>query len=99
MAGAREIGLGVAKVLSSQSGPNPFSLSFRGESVSEAAEIVLAVLHECADAAIQLELVELDAELFQQTTADGDLGLPVAKSDSLQSEARFTRSSLKKSGG
>jgi len=89
----------VAKVLSSQSDPNPLHLSFRGESVSEAAEIVLAVLHGCADADIQLELVELDGELFRQVTADAHLGVPVAKSDTLQSEARFTRPSLKKTGG
>ena len=93
MAGPSEIGIGVAQVLSSGSGPNPFPLSFRGQSVAEGAEIVVAVLDECADADISLESVELDPELYLALAGRHFGSVTLIENAELQCEVRFIRAS------
>ena len=91
MAGAREIGIGVARALSLESGPNPFPLTFKGETVTEAADIVSAVLRECEDAGIKLAAVELNPELFQQVRGQSGTAFRLIENASLICEARFLR--------
>lgn len=91
MAGAREIGIGIARALSLDSGPNPFALSFKGETVAEAAEIVSSILRECEDAAIQLEEIRLDPELFDQVRGQSGTTFSLVKDGSLACEALFVR--------
>lgn len=91
MAGAKEIGIGVAKAIASSSLPDPFPLTFRGETASEAAAIILAIITECEDADIRLKAVELDPELFRAVIADGSPQIPVYANEELRCEARFIR--------
>ncbi len=92
MAGAREIGIGIARVLGLESGPNPFPLSFKGETVAEAAEIVSAILRECEDAGIQIREVRLDAELFEQVRGRTGTSFKLVRDSSLTCEVLFVRS-------
>ena len=41
------------------------SISFRGQSLASAAEVVRAIVSECADAGIGIEKIELDADLHR----------------------------------
>ena len=65
MAGPHEIALGIASVLGKPGLPNPLTVSFRGQSLDSATEVVNAIISECDDAAIGLDKIELDAELHQ----------------------------------
>ncbi len=65
MAGPHEIALGIASVLGKPGLPNPMVISFRGQSLDSAAEIVRAIISECDDASIGIDKIELDAELHQ----------------------------------
>jgi hypothetical protein len=92
MAGSKEIGIGVASVLATGLGPDPFPLSFRGQSIEEAGRIVLHILTECRDAGITLKRVELDADLFREIAHEVDV--PVRSSADLSGEVRFFRKGL-----
>lgn len=65
MAGPHEIALGIASVLGKPGLPNPMIVSFRGQSLDSALEVVRAVISECGDAGIGIEKIELDPELYQ----------------------------------
>lgn len=93
MTGAREIGVGIARALSHDRAPNPFPLSFTGETVKEAADIVSAILRECEDAGIKLEEVKLDAELFERVRGQsGGTSFRLVCDATLNCEVRFIRS-------
>lgn len=68
MANAKEVALGIASALGSEHAPDPLPISFRGQSLSEASTIVLAILAECRDAGIALDRVQLDPELYREAT-------------------------------
>ena len=89
MAGAREIGIGIARALSLKSGPNPLPLSFRGQSIIEAAEIVRAVLRECEDAGIKLSAVELEPDLYHQFRGHVGTSFNLVENSALSGEAQF----------
>lgn len=91
MGGAREIGIGIARALSLEGGPNPLPLSFKGEPVTEAAAIVASILRECDDAGIRLEEVRLDAELFDEVRGQNGTGFRLTKDTSLSCEVLFFR--------
>lgn len=92
MVGAREIGIGIARALSLDSAPKPFPLSFKGETVAEAAEIVSSILRECEDAGIQIKEVRLDAELFEQVRGQSGTSFNLVEDSSLTCEVLFVRS-------
>ncbi len=71
MAGPHEIALGIASVLGKPGLPNPMMISFRGESLDGAAEIVRAIITECDDAGIRIDKIELDAELHRNIIERG----------------------------
>ena len=63
MAGPYEIALGIASILGKPGVPNPLMVSFRGQTLESAAEIVEAIVSECEDAALTIEKIELESEL------------------------------------
>lgn len=69
MAGPHEIALGIASVLGKPNVPNPLSVSFRGQSLDSAAEVVSAIISECSDAEIRIAKIELDADLHRHMIA------------------------------
>ena len=89
MAGPREIALGVAAVLGSEHGPNPVPLTFRGQSLQDAADLVQLIMAECGDAGILLEGLELDPELF--SVLEGKLVLPLRPDPRLEGVVNFYR--------
>ena len=69
MAGPHEIALGIASILGKPKVPNPLSVSFRGQSLESAAEVVNAIISECSDADIGIAKIELDADLHRHMIA------------------------------
>jgi hypothetical protein len=65
VAGPHEIALGIASVLGKPGLPNPMMISFRGQSLESAAEVVSAIISECSYADIGIDKIELDPELHQ----------------------------------
>ena len=65
MAGPHEIAIGIASILGKPGVPNPLMVSFRGQTLESAAEIVEAIASECEDAALTVEKIELESELEQ----------------------------------
>ena len=63
MAGPHEIALGIASIVGKPGLPDPMLISFRGQSLDSAAEVVRATISECTDAEIGIGKIELDAEL------------------------------------
>lgn len=89
MAGAKETAIGIASVLGSEHSPDPFLLTFRGQVLEEAAEIIQFVLAECRDAGIMLSRIDLDPELFDEL--EDKLDVPTRLSLDLEAGARFVR--------
>ena len=89
MVGPKEIGLGIAAVLGSQHGPNPLPPSFKGQTLSEAGDIILAVLRECRDAGVAIARLEVDPDLFQMIERGVDV--PLRAASELNGEAQFWR--------
>jgi hypothetical protein len=69
MAGPHEVALGIASILGKANVPNPLMVSFRGQSLESAAEVVNAIISECVDADIGIAKIELDRELHGHITA------------------------------
>lgn len=67
MAGPHEIALGIASVLGKPGMLNPMPVSFRGQSLDGAAEIVNAIISECSDADIRIAKIELDPDLYRHS--------------------------------
>ena len=65
MAGPHEIAIGIASILGKPGVPNPLMVSFRGQTLESAAEIVEAIASECEDAALTVEKIEFESELEQ----------------------------------
>ena len=65
MAGPHEIALGIASILGKPGLPDPMPVSFRGQSLESAAEVVRAIISECDDAGIGIDKIELDPELHR----------------------------------
>ena len=63
MAGPHEIAIGIASILGKPGVPTPLSVSFRGQTLESAAEIVEAIVSECEDAALAIEKIELESDL------------------------------------
>lgn len=63
MVGLQEIALGIATVLQNASTPESLPVTFVGQSIEIAAELVANVLGECHDACVALGRVELDPTL------------------------------------
>lgn len=76
MTGPHEIALGIATVLGQPGLPNPMIISFRGQSLESAAEVVMAIISECEDAGIGIAKIELDPELHNNL-AEGDYSIAV----------------------
>ncbi|NTZ42884.1 hypothetical protein G7A66_07240 [Altererythrobacter sp. SALINAS58] len=89
MAGQKETAIGIATALASEHSPNPFPLSFRGQSLQEAADLVQLVVAECGDAGIKLARLELDPELFE--VLEQRLIVPVRPDYRLQGSVRIFR--------
>ena len=89
MAGTREVALGFASVLRMPLGPNPLPRQLWGQGLSDAAEILLAVIDECRDAGIPLMKVELDPELHRYLRALTATDVPLIPDAALQCEVRF----------
>ena len=69
MAGPHEIALGIASILGKPGLPNPMTISFRGQSLQSAAEVVTAIISECSDAEIGIDKIELDPDLHRHMVA------------------------------
>ncbi len=89
MAAAQEIGIGMASLLAMDAGPEPLPLSFRGQTLDEAGEIVLAILAECKDAQISLNRVEGDPHLCRHIVRD--VHVPLRANPQLVGEMLFYR--------
>ena len=91
MAGPHEIALGIANVLGKPGLPNPMSISFRGQSLESAAEVVRAIVSECDDASIGIEKIELDADLHRHLIGQRrhTYAVPLEASDNLVGEIRL----------
>ena len=63
MAGPREVALGIASVLGKPGLPDPLLISFRGQTLHQAAAIVQAIVSECDDAGVGIHKIELDPDL------------------------------------
>ena len=101
MAGPHEIALGIASILGKPGLPNPMSISFRGQSLESAAEVVRAIVSECADASIGIEKIELDGDLHRHMIGQRDHtnAVPLEACDNLVGEIRlFARQSGLKEG-
>jgi hypothetical protein len=89
MAGPHEIALGVASILGKPGLPNPLLISFRGQTLDSAAEIIEALVSETGDAGIGIEKIELDPELELQMELRGYTGrVRLMGCDELISEIR-----------
>ena len=90
MAGPHEIALGIASVLGKPGLPNPMTISFRGQSLESAAEIVRAIIAECDDANIGIEKIELGPELRRQIVGARGYrtAVPLVPLDDLRGEMR-----------
>lgn len=55
MSGIKEVALGVTSMLIMPEGPNPMPLQLQGQSLPDAAQIVLKIIEECRDVGIALE--------------------------------------------
>ena len=92
MSGPHEIALGVASILGRPGSPNPLLISFRGQTIDSAAEIVEAIVSETGDAGIAIAKIELDAELYRRTMARGYTGpARLIRCDELMDEIRVHR--------
>lgn len=92
MAGANEVALGVASLLAAEHAPNPVPISFRGQTISEAGTIILAILSECRDANILLDRVVMDPELHHEVTNRATvLDMPTESDSGLHGEVLFFR--------
>lgn len=94
MAALQEIALGIASVLQSSPAPEPLPVTFVGQSIEEAAELVRRTVGECRDAGVALHHVELDPELARYfRDQDESIDDPIVTNAELGSEARFFRRS------
>jgi hypothetical protein len=91
MAGAKETAIGIASVLGLEDSPNPFLLTFQGQLLAEAADIIQLTVAECRDAGIQLSRLELDPDLFDEL--EGDIDVPLRLCPDLVGGVRFVRGS------
>ena len=92
MAGLREIALGLATALQSPGVPDPLPVTFWGESLVDAAELLALVARECSDAGVPLRRVEVDPVLARYLRDSRRVvGVPVAANPELSGEARFFR--------
>lgn len=69
MAGPHEIALGIASVLGKRGMPNSPPISFRGQTLDGAAEVVNAIISEYSDADIRIAKIELDPGLYRHIIA------------------------------
>ena len=85
MAGPHEVALGIASVLGKPGVPDPLTVSFRGQSLESASEIVRAITAECRDAGIEVAKIELDPDLYRHMIAERGhaTAVPLSASDSL----------------
>lgn len=74
MAGPKEIALGVASVVGTKGLPNPLVITFRGQPLREAADIVRMIVSECADTGVVVETIEIDQDLEQHIIVNGYSG-------------------------
>ena len=93
MAGAKEIGLGIASALGSEHAPDPFPMSFRGQTLEEAGNIVVAIISECVDAGIALDRIEMDEQLAQEVQSRGVGGAAILPNPDLPHHLRIYRGS------
>ena len=92
MTGLQEIALGIASVLQGSRAPEPLPVTFVGQSIKEAAELVRRIVGECRDAGIALHHVELDPELaWYFRDQEESIDVPIVTNAELGSEARFFR--------
>ncbi len=89
MASVEEMAIGIATLLASEHAPNPVPLTFRGQSLEEAADLVLLATAECGDAGIPLQRLELDPELF--AVLEHKLFIPMRPDPTLEGGVRFYR--------
>ena len=85
MAGPKEVALGVASVVGKKGLPNPLIITFRGQPLREAADIVRMIVSECDDAGIAVKKIEIAQDLAEHISSNGYGGsVPlVAKRDLL----------------
>ena len=54
--------------------PNPLTISFRGQTLDDGADILRAIITECDDAGIPVSKIEADTDLQQNLVAGGYVG-------------------------
>ena len=92
MAGLQEIALGIASVLQGSSAPEPLPVTFVGQSIEEAAELLRRIVGECRDAGVPLHHIELDSEMARYVRdQEESIDIPMATNAELGSEACFFR--------
>lgn len=72
MANLREVALGIVQVLGGSSTPEPLPITFRGQSIDEAAELLRYIAEEADDAHVPLLRVTMDPVLFSAIIATID---------------------------
>ena len=92
MAGLQEIALGIASVLQGSPAPEPLPVTFVGQSIEEAAELLRRIVGECRDAGVPLHHVQLDPELARYfRDQEESIDIPIVTKAELGREARFFR--------
>lgn len=71
MAGPKEVAIGVASMLGTKRAPNPLTITFRGQPLREAADIVRMIVSECDDARIVIKKIEIDQDLEEHIRSNG----------------------------
>ena len=71
MAEVKEVALGVASVVGKKGLPNPLIVTFRGQPLREAADIVRMIVSECDDAGIVIKKIEIDQDLEAHISSNG----------------------------
>ena len=71
MAGSKEVALGVASAVEKMGLPNPLVITFRGQPLSETADIVRMIVSECADAGVVIKKIEIDQDLEHHIIENG----------------------------
>ena len=81
-----------SSVLQGPSSPEPLPVTFVGQSIEEAAELLRRIVIECRDAGVLLHHIELDSEMARYVRdQEESIDVPVVKKTELGTEARFFR--------
>jgi hypothetical protein len=92
MAGLEEMAIGIATVLQMSTTPEPLPMELRHQTLENGAHLVRTVIDECVDAAIPLNKVQIDRELFEHMGRHPEIAGVLIEPSGATAELRFFRS-------